>query len=294
MDTLLFLSGGVANTFTPVQQLIFHGTHFTAEDFIGLAGMLGISVCLVLLSAPMLALSIKSEAIKLIVPKKAKASKKSHTVPMNESAVYRPIQEAGRGAWRLNVKSELVLMLSGQTTFWRFIALGGIVASVFVPIGAGQTILLPLLMIWFINTFSAMGSREYQHDFLKMIIINPHGILRQMLSSWLSGMLVALLVVSPVIVRLCISGNGIGTFACVVGAVFIPSLALFLGEMTKTRRVFEMILIVITYIALNNVSVLMYFGDPQNMSLFIPAMYLIVGVGMGAVAIGKRLAMTNK
>jgi hypothetical protein len=191
--------------------------------------------------------------------------------------------------WIRGIFSELSLMLSGQPFIWKLISLGAIIACLFMDLGMVQKYILPLALLWFINVYSAMGSREHQHDVLKYISTIPNGLLRQIIFSWASGIIISLTLSFPVILRMLFLGQTVGVFACLAGVVFLPSLALFLGEFTKTQRVFELSFVVITYAVLNNVTAFMYIGiHPDIVSLSRSFIYLFAGIVMGVAAVLKR------
>jgi hypothetical protein len=180
-------------------------------------------------------------------------------------------------------------MFSGQPLTWRLVALGGIIACLFVELSFAQIYILPLLMLWFINVFSAMGSREHQQGVLVLISTTPNGRLRQILCSWAAGILLALMLALPLLARMAMAGQAGGLLACLAGVVFLPSLALFSGEITKTPRVFEAALVVITYLVINGAAPLMYLGaPPDTLSLPRAGIYLALGLGMATAAVLKR------
>jgi hypothetical protein len=64
---------------------------------------------------------------------------------------------------------------------------------------------------------------------------------------------------------------------------------MFLGEFTKTRRAFELTLVVITYAALNGAEWFMFMGTGPDATPVQAAGYLIAGLGMGVAAIARRI-----
>jgi hypothetical protein len=93
----------------------------------------------------------------------------------------------------------------------------------------------------------------------------------------------------PVIVRTALAGQTNGALSCLAGAVFLPSFAAFLGEFTKTRRVFEIAFIVMTYIILNNAPAFMYMAAaPETVSPARSGIYLAAGIAAGAAVLAKR------
>jgi hypothetical protein len=202
---------------------------------------------------------------------------------------YTPVQpQKVRGGFR-GFGAEFRLMIAGQPLLWKIVCLLGIVSCFFIDLGIVQTYIIPLLMLWFIGVLSAMGSREYQHDVLKIIATVPHGRFRQIVFSWLSGFLMTLTLVIPVALRMLFASQIDSVLACLAGVVFLPSFALFFGEFTKTRRAFELVFIVMTYFIINKVPTFMYMGiHPDMVSLERSGIYLAAGVIIAVAAGIKR------
>jgi uncharacterized membrane protein YfcA len=89
-----------------------------------------------------------------------------------------------------------------------------------------------------------------------------------------------------------LTGQFTGVFAVFAGVVFLPSFAIFLGEFTKTNRVFEMLFIILTYAIVNGVPAAMYMGYPDSPLLFQAAIYLLAGIIFSVAAISKRQAFS--
>lgn len=289
MDSLLFLGSAPDVLTQPTKQLVFNGIRLSAADFLGFAGMLCVTFGLTFSSAPLYSFTAKLSGIRL--PRKRR-DKRIHTASEQKSTVaYVPVSPSGGLMWVRGITAEMHLMLSGQPFLWMLVSLGAIIACLFVDLSVVQSYILPLLLLWFINVFSSMGSREYQHDVLKCISVIPNGRLKQIVFSWVSGMLIALVVVSPVILRMMFAGQIGGVLSCIAGVVFLPSLAIFMGEFSKTRRVLELSFVVITYLILNNVTAVMYIGiHPDVVSLARSGIYLAIGISLGVAAILKRIS----
>jgi hypothetical protein len=299
LDTLLFLGGGFEAEWQPAAQLVFHGIPLTAAVLQGFAGMLCVALGLVVLSAPLYRITSALSGARL--PRKHRKHQGNQrqgfglslvvtTIPVPLSHLPRSLASPSKKQVALRgVTAELRLMLSGQPLIWRIVGLVGIAVCLFAELGMVQSFILPLLMLWFINVFSGMGSREHQHGTLDSITVLPNGRLRQIISSWVAGVLIALALALPVLIRMLSVGQAYGALACVAGTVFLPSLALFLGEFTKTLRVFEVTFVVITYLVLNKVTAALYMGfSPDDASFARASIYLATGIALGIAALAKR------
>ena len=278
------IGGGMYVDVPPTLQLVFNGLIYDSSDFATMGLMLMYAVGFVLLSVPLIGISksfakvrLKSEGFTPIAQEQRKTS------------TYTASKVSDKTMWLYGIKAELTLLLGRQPFFWKLIALTGIILCAVLDIEIVQTIIMPLLMIWFVNVFSSLGSREHQQDMLKIIATIPGGKVKQITFSWIAGILVAFALAVPVIARMLMLGQHGGVFAAIAGVVFVPSLALFLGEITKTNRFFEVLFIVITYLILNDVAFSMYMGiHPNMLNLMQAFIYLILGVALGAIAVLNR------
>jgi hypothetical protein len=281
--TLMF-SGNVS----PAARLVFDGAALSAADIQGFFGMLCVALGITLISATLYNLSKKHEEKPSKKQRALKLPATGATAPV--LGIYTPVLPSGKQTLLRGICAELRLMLSGQSFTWKLISFAALAVCLFADLGMAQTYILPLLALWFVNVFSKMGSREYRHDVLKIITVIPNGRLRQMAFSWLSGILIALALSFPVILRTVFIGRLAGALACLAGAIFLPSFSMFLGEFTKTSRALELSLTVITYAGFNNVEALSYMGTyPDLAPPLRSGVYLAIGVIMGSAAVLKRL-----
>lgn len=289
MGTLMFLGTGIEFDTPPTMQLVFNGVPVTTADIQGFAGMICAALGLTVLSAPLYGFFKKDFSVRLSKKSRTKEYNDSEETRLKPIPSYMPAAASGNARWVSGIAAEMRLMLNGQRFLWMLVSLAGVLLSIFLDLEYVQIYVMPLLMIWFINVFSAMGSREYQYDMLGCISVIPGGRLKQIMFSWVSGMLIALTLVLPVIVRMLIAGQTAGIFAAFASIVFLPSLALFLGEFTKTRRGFELTLVAVTYLILNDVTAVMYMGmHPDVISVTRSGIYMAAGLALGVAAVLKR------
>jgi hypothetical protein len=168
------------------------------------------------------------------------------------------------------------------------VAVTGFVLTIFIDANIVLTLVIPLLLLWFVIVFSRLGSREHSYDMFKVITTIPGGKLKQTVYSLSAGLLIALLLTIPIIVRLIFAGQYESVFMVLSGVVFLPSLAMCLGELTKSNRVFEIVLILLTYAIVNDVTIAMYMGDPGSPSIFQGSIYFALGLSLGTLSVIKR------
>jgi hypothetical protein len=127
------------------------------------------------------------------------------------------------------VTAELKLLLKGRAFFWYAGAVGLILACLLAPLETTQRWLLPLAWLWPLLLWSEMGVRERRYRVDQLLFSAPAPLWRQLPAAWAAGVVLAVVLGSGALLRfLAVPELLIGFVA---GALFIPSLALFLGVM---------------------------------------------------------------
>jgi|HubBroStandDraft_4_1064222.scaffolds.fasta_scaffold00147_5 hypothetical protein len=187
--------------------------------------------------------------------------------------------------------AELRLMLKGQKWWWYAVAAGLIVGCASVPDASARGMLLACAWFWPILIWSKMGVREVRDQTSQLIFSAPHPLVRQLPAVWLAGVLLALITGSGFGSRLLLAGDWRGLLAWLIGALFIPTLALTLGVWSGSSKLFEIVYTLLWYIGpMHETLQLDFMGSvPGTSSTRIPAFYLGLAAAMTAVAfLGRK------
>ena len=186
--------------------------------------------------------------------------------------------------------AELKLTLKGQPWWWYAGAFGFVIYGLTQPLGETNLAVL-IAMIWPVLVWSALGTREKQFHTTALIWTTPHAVWRQLPAAWLGGVAVSLLVLSGFALQLLFAAAWLPLFGLLVGALFVPALALALGVLSGTNRLFEIVYLTWWYVALN-------LGNENSMLNFMPLVdlqsmlvYLMATVGLLIVAMVGRTVM---
>ena len=130
------------------------------------------------------------------------------------------------------------------------------------PFGISYKFLLAAAWFWPMLIWSALGCRDQLYDTRQMVQSTPGGVWAQLSMQWLAGFIIAAGIGSFIGVRALILGD-IGTLAhWLIGAMFIPSLAMTCGIMTSGRKLFEVLYTILFYIGpLNKVPLCDFTGS---------------------------------
>lgn len=154
------------------------------------------------------------------------------------------------GLWSFTslIRQEFLLLIRGGSIWWYLTIAGLLLGQLIAPLETVRTVILPASWLLCVLVFSPMGHRELQSgtDSLIFSCISP--IKKQFPAMLLAGILVALLVVSGALLRFLLSGEFFSIVMLLTGALFIPSLALACGALTRTSRTFEILFLTLWYI----------------------------------------------
>jgi len=208
-----------------------------------------------------------------------------------EPVTLTPIPSGGASFRFIAVlRAELKLALKGQRWWWYAGAAGLFIAGLVNQPQAVKEIVLPLTWIWPILVWSPLGTRESRFDTGGLLFSSARPLLRQLPATWLAGVLLAMATGSGAAVRFLAAGDHTALGAWLVGALFIPTLALALGVWSGTSKLFEVLYLAIWYIgALNHVSTLDYLGASKTGAAEgMPLTYLGLTAALAVAAVAGR------
>jgi hypothetical protein len=174
--------------------------------------------------------------------------------------------------------AELRIALYRISRWWYIVAAGIIIAGILTPFGISYKFLLAGAWFWPMLVWSALGCRDQLYDTRQMVQSTPGGVWVQLSMQWLAGFIIAAGIGSFIGARAMISGDiGILTH-WLVGAMFIPSLAMTCGIMTSGRKLFEVLYTILFYIGpLNKVPLCDFTGSVVNGNIQ-PSLFLWGGI----------------
>jgi hypothetical protein len=174
------------------------------------------------------------------------------------------------------VAAELKLLLKGRAIVWYLVAVGLLLACLPSPLDTVRG-LLPWVWLWPLLLWSELGVRAARYRVDQLLASAPSPLWRQAPATWISGVLLALLLGSGAFIRLWSEPALLPGFAA--GALFIPSLSLLLGLAAGTERPTQVLLLVWWYLGpLNGLTALDITGvTDAAVAQGIPWLYLIAG-----------------
>jgi hypothetical protein len=146
------------------------------------------------------------------------------------------------------VTAESRILVGSINAWWLWSGFGLWVASVFSPLPVVREYLLVFLWLWPILAWSQLGVREQMHRVAPVLFSSPRPVRRQLLASWLSGTIISVFMGTPAMLRFASVGRADVAAAVLGAALFVPSLALFLGVASRASRMFEIVYLALWYV----------------------------------------------
>ena len=275
-----------------IQSFVWSGVVYSSAVFVSIATVLGFTA--VLLGAAMLIFDRFKTA------KDHSATKTvGHKFERNLAKLVSPLGklfEIVTNPWSFTrlVRQECLLLIRGGSVWWYLILAGFGLAQLIAPLEAVRAVAVPGAWILCVLTFSPMGHRELREGADQLIFSCLSPIKKQFPAMLLGGFLVALMVVSPALIRFIVSSEWFSAVMLLSGALFIVSLALACGSLTRTSRTFEILFTAIWYIGPLNRSPLDFVGvDPvASQAASAPLVFLVVSMCLIVAALqGRRWQM---
>lgn len=146
------------------------------------------------------------------------------------------------------VMIEIKLMIRGYSWFWYVILSILLYLTISLRLENVTNYCLPLIYLWTIPLWSQIGSQEFKNKTEKLLYQARYYKIHQLFAKYLSTVILFLLIGSTTITRLIIHEKGAIVISFLIAALFISSLSLMLGILTKSSKLFEVIFTIIWYL----------------------------------------------
>ncbi|MDX3227667.1 hypothetical protein [Streptomyces sp. ME19-01-6] len=163
------------------------------------------------------------------------------------------------GAFGRLLAGELRILLQGTSRWWWAAAEAITVAGFAAPLAAVTWFALPTAWIWPVLIWSRPGTQRHEYGVESLLGAYPADR-RRTLAEWLSGLAITALAAFAPLVRLVAAADWAGACAWAGGALFVPSLALALGTLSRTHRLFQAVYFPLWYATANGLPLLDFMG----------------------------------
>jgi len=269
---------------------LWHGITWTGEMLLLRSSLLGAALLITMVAALFFdrfdtsrakpkRTKIKTTAQETVIASSSQKVSVPHLTPLKISAN------------RLNflniLSTEIKLLLKGQRWWWYLVAGGLMVAGLINSSETAYRVILPIAWIWPILLWSSIGCRETRHNVQSITFASPSPVWRQLPAQWLAGFILSMIVASGTLLRLVIVGNFAGLMWLLIGAIFIPSLALACGVWSSGSKLFEILYILFWYLGpINQLPLFDYIGVTGESQ---PLYFILASLALLALAVVGRI-----
>jgi len=189
-------------------------------------------------------------------------------------------------------RAELQLMVKGYHWSWYLIAFALLVVQLTVPYEYARTFAVPAAWIWPLAIWSSMGTREARFNTGQLVFSSAYPEARQFPAMWVAGLTVAVSSGGAMMARAFLLGQVGHLSALLVGALFVPTLALFLGVVSGTKKLFEVSYLLIWYLGpVNHLTAFDFLGTTDaSVANGVPQAYVVISLVLlvGAFVFRRR------
>ncbi|MGW3228009.1 hypothetical protein [Kitasatospora sp. NPDC001095] len=162
------------------------------------------------------------------------------------------------GAFGRLLAGELRILVQGVSRRWWLVAAGLTLAG-FAPLNAVTGLLLPLAWLWPVLLWSRLGSQQVESG-LEVLLGAYPSARRRLLAEWASGLVLTAVTGAAPLLRMLVAGDAAGAACWLGGALFVPSLAMALGVVSRSHRLFQAVYLPLWWMLVNNVSAVDFMG----------------------------------
>lgn len=187
------------------------------------------------------------------------------------------------------IKTELLLLVR-QGNKWLWLLNAGLWIAMFIaPLPIAYTYLLPVLLFLQVTRFSDLVTKEKTNRVHYFAYASYKPLLRMLPAQIIAGVLLALVLAVPVILRSAFALNAYAVITIINGVIFLVLLAAALGILSGGKKLFEVVFFMLTYAAISKVDVTDYLGSmPHGNGIGYVLIILSINIILGFAAFVTR------
>ncbi|WP_428327394.1 hypothetical protein [Mucilaginibacter sp.] len=149
------------------------------------------------------------------------------------------------------IKTELLLLLR-QGPQWLWLINGGLwISMLFVPLNIAYAYLLPVLLFMQVTRWSDLATKEKTNRLHYFTYSSYKPLQRMLPSQLLAGIVMALALLAPVLLRCLITADLFSVINIINGCLFIVLLAVCFGIVSGSKKLYEIIFFLLTYLIID-------------------------------------------
>ncbi len=162
------------------------------------------------------------------------------------------------------IRTELTVFLRKNPKWVWFLTVCGMAMMGILHLDIAHGIILPIAWFLQIAVWSDIATKDKAYRTHYFVNSSYKPVQRLFVSRIIAGVILALTIALPLLLRLLFALDFIAFANVILGALFIVLLAIFLGVITKGKKLFEILFFFLVYSNLNKISITDYFGSTHN------------------------------
>lgn len=158
------------------------------------------------------------------------------------------------------IKTELLLLIRKGSKWYWLVIIGLSASMLFAPVNISHLYLLPVLWFLQVTRWSDLATKEEANGIHYFTYASYKPLQRMLPAQILAGIILAVVLALPLIVRYLLALNLPAVIDIINGAICIVLLAVCLGIVSKGKKLFEILFFLITYILIQHVPLVDYLG----------------------------------
>jgi hypothetical protein len=190
------------------------------------------------------------------------------------------------------LKTELLLLFRNGSKWLWLLNLIGMACLIVLPINIAHQIVLPILWFLQVGRISQLGCKEEAHKVHYFTWFGYNAMYRVFLTQISAAIILCLGLALPLVARYALQTDFTAVATVCLGVFVIVSFATLFSTLTKSKKLFEVLFFMVTYINLNGLSLFDYFGASQHPNSYWLVLGFIV-MGMLGMSFFKRYREVN-
>lgn len=262
------------------KKFLFNGIEFPSSFIISRMGIVGLGLVLIWVLSPFFhRFNVKERRTR------KKVAHSEHLIKMAKEVTLAelPPLRVNYGIGALLKTEMLLLFRKGPKWLW-ILNILGMVSLAVLPLTMAHQIALPVLWFLQVGRLSDITTKELTHNahYFSYASFKPIG--RLLMTQLLSAMVLMVILALPLLIRLGLTHQIFELTGIVLGGICLVLTASILGMLSKGKKLFEVLFFMITYLNINAVAIVDYFGafDHGNWYTFL-LVVIIISLGSGTV-----------
>ena len=162
------------------------------------------------------------------------------------------------------IKTEFLLLFrKGKKWLW-FINISGMILLAVLPLETAHKIVLPILWFLQVHRISDLATKEKTFRTHLFTASSYKPVLRIFTSKIIAALFLMFIISSPLLIKLMINFNFTSALSIVLGFIFLVFSSIVFGQITKGKKLFEVVFFLVTYANINGIPFFDYFGSISN------------------------------